>query len=130
MNERTERQQIAHKWALECFGEAHVKNPAQRALRLLEEAVEMAQACGVTQDMAQKCVDVVYSRPVGEPFNEAGGIGLTLLILCETLEFDAEHAEAFELGRVLAKPREEFYKRNAEKVALGLDATALSGTSP
>ena len=38
---------IALDWARRCFGEAQMKNPATRSLRVLEEAAELAQSCGV-----------------------------------------------------------------------------------
>lgn len=115
---------IAHEWAVRCFGDKHVINSGTRSLRTVEEAIELCQALGVSRELAHKAVDTVYSRPIGEPEQEIGGVLLTINILCESLGVDADALFERELRRVLMKSPEHFAKRNKDKVDLGLDASA------
>lgn len=108
-------------WARAAFGEQHVASIPQRALRLLEESVELAQAAGVDEQLAAKLVAFVYSRPAGELFQEMGGVGVTMLVLAESAGICAETAIDKEAARVLSKPLEHFTKRNADKGAAGFN---------
>ncbi len=112
---------IATDWAIRCFGKEHVLNRAIRGLRTLEEAAELAQALGVPEDKAAKCIQTVYSRPVGDPEQEIGGVLQTLAVLCESMGVDRDELFERELRRCLAKNPEHFRKRNQEKLDLGLD---------
>ena len=121
---RSLRQRRAYEWALAAFGKAQVQNERQRALRFLEEAIELYQACGGSEEQAQKLLSFVFNRPIGTIVQEVGGVGLTLLVLCEALGIDADHEEFRELSRVLQKPLAEFTARNQEKIKAGfLDPT-------
>lgn len=108
-------------WARAAFGDAHVDSIPQRALRLLEEAIELAQAAGVDEQLAAKLVRFVYARPVGDLWQEIGGVGVTLLVLAESAHFGCERAIDKEAARVLSKPIEHFTRRNAAKGAAGFD---------
>lgn len=68
-----ERQAIAGQWACRCFGEQVTADRKERALRVLEEAIELAQAEGIEVNQAANLVGYVYSRPPGEPSQELGG---------------------------------------------------------
>ena len=57
---------LACEWAVRAFGLDHVANIPTRALRILEEAVELCQAVGVPQDKVDLCTDTVYKRPSDE----------------------------------------------------------------
>jgi hypothetical protein len=112
---------LGFAWALRSFGRDHVMNIPERALRTGEEAIEYMQASGVPEETALLCVKTVYSRPVGEPEQELGGILLTTAIACEArggIEPDALLER--ELARVLDKPAKHFTQRNLEKAHLGL----------
>lgn len=113
---------LAKAWAERSFGKEHCANYAIRALRTLEEAAELAQALGVPQGTALKCISTVYSRPPGDAHQEIGGVLLTTVILCESMHEEADALLERELARVLAKPPAHFAKRNQEKLDLGLDA--------
>jgi hypothetical protein len=114
--------QVALDWAVRCFGAGHVYNRPIRSLRCAEEAVELAQACGVPKKTILKMVDVVYSKAPGEPLQELGGVLLTANLLCAILEAEPDHIFSVELRRVLAKPTGHFTERNLHKIDLGLDA--------
>jgi hypothetical protein len=111
---------IGHDWALRCFGSDHVTNTPERALRCLEEAVELAQALGVPMDTAKLCVDTVYKRPVGDPDQEIGGVLHTVAILCEATDRNGAELHEREVRRVLNKPPKDYAARNQEKLDLGL----------
>jgi hypothetical protein len=135
MSVRTVRQNQVQGWVIAAFGREHATCIPQRATRFLEEAVELFQACifdemsrgedieHASRQMAHKLVDYVFGRPPGTIAQEVGGVGLTLLSLCEAAGIDADGAEATELARVLSKPLDHFHKRNEEKNAAGFDVT-------
>lgn len=108
-------------WAVRSFGAEHVYNKSVRALRLAEEAIELAQALGVSREKMHEQVDAVFNRPVGEPWQEMGGVMVTATILClATFSHYPDEALFDELRRVLEKSPEHFAKRNEEKIKLGL----------
>jgi|ERR1700685_428 len=113
-------QRIAVEWGIRCFGREHVQDRGVRALRFAEEAVELAQACHVTEDKMRELVKVVYSRPRGDTWQEFGGCMVTLSVLGHALNHGLEEAFADEVSRCLSKTPEHFAARNKEKLELGL----------
>ena len=113
---------ISVEWGLRCFGVDHMRNRGIRALRFAEEALELAQACGVSEAKAAELVRVVYSRPQGVIHQEVGGSMVTLAVLCHTVGIDLEEAFEIEVRRCLSKDPAHFAKRNKEKLDLGLTA--------
>ena len=97
---RSERQRTAFQWAVDTFGDI-ARKPNERIQRFIEEALELAQAHGVSQDTVLKLVDYVYHRPTGVIFQEIGGVSITLLTYCESIGYSADHAEVIELARIL-----------------------------
>ena len=114
--------EIAYQWGVRCFGNEHMHNRKVRGLRFAEEAIELAQALDVPQDVMTKLVATVYSRPPGDAYQEVGGSMVTLGCLCRTMGVDPEHALLWEINRVLAKDPLHFAKRNQDKIDLELDA--------
>lgn len=113
------RQSIAHEWATAAFGVDSTKSLRHRGLRMLEEAIELYQACGCDVQIAHDLIDYVFARPTGELVQEVGGVRTTLLVLAATAGISADEAEARELSRIISKPLEHFTKRDAEKNAAG-----------
>jgi NTP pyrophosphatase (non-canonical NTP hydrolase) len=125
------RQARVAEWCTEAFGAEHTTSIPQRGIRMLEEAIELAQACGCDPAMAHKLVDFVYSRPPGTIGQELGGVGTTVLALANAAGLSADAEEAREVTRVLSKPREHFTQRNQAKNAAGFDALAYpTGSLP
>lgn len=122
---RDKRQEVAVGWSIEAFGQEQSTNLEQRGLRLLEEAIEAAQAAGVRQGMAHNLVQYVFSRPVGHIRQELGGVGICTLILAYAANVSADACEEMELQRVLSKPKELFIKRNQDKNDAGFLAESL-----
>lgn len=119
---RDRRQALVVQWARECFGDMEAFHVQQRALRVLEEAVELAQACGVTAAIVAKLAAYVYGRPVGGIYQEIGGLSITLLALAGACGLSAEEEERREFDRIMEKPRSYFTDRNARKNADGIKA--------
>lgn len=93
----------------------------ERILRFFEEATELAQACGLSSAKAKHIVDYVYSRPVGDVTQEVGGVGVTLLGLCASLDLDTDALEKFEVCRVQDfKVTERILKKQQAKVHAGI----------
>jgi hypothetical protein len=86
-------------WLVAAFGEAAATDPRYRTFRFLEEAIELAQATGCTADEARQLVAYVFSRPVGEPSQEVGGVMVSLSGLCSAFEINAVDAGETELAR-------------------------------
>lgn len=96
------------QWMLETFGPEVSVDYRERGFRFGEEALELLQANGTTKEEVLKLVDYVYSRPVGELYQEVGGTMVTLGALCQAWGIDllqAGHAEQTrcELPEVRAK---------------------------
>ncbi|WP_232445105.1 hypothetical protein [Burkholderia ubonensis] len=87
-------------WLLECFGAEIASDRAERNHRFLEEALELVQACGCTASEAHQLVDYTFSRPLGEPTQEIGGVMVTLAALCFANGLDMYAAAESELARV------------------------------
>ena len=119
VGEMMTRQEAVLAWAVSTFGEV-AKNRDERAARLVEEAVEVAQAEGVPAEVLERIVRRVYSRPVGDAAQEIGGLAITLDALAENIGVCVNDAALNELARVLALPKDHFAKKHAEKVADGV----------
>ena len=113
------RQRDVLAWARATFGEDGVTR-RERVRRFLEEAVELAQAEGMPWVDVTDLVTHVYDKPVGDPAQEVGGIGVTLLAYCEVAGLSADAEEAKELARVVALPRSHFQKRQNTKADAGV----------
>lgn len=116
---RGRRQKATLDWARRSFGE-RAMNPKERALRVLEEALELAQAEGVELELVDKLARHVYGKPPGDPAQEIGGVAVTLLCYCERKGLSNEAEEVREFRRVLGLPIEYLQKRHAAKEAAGI----------
>jgi len=122
------RQRAVATWATETFGAARMALP-ERCARFIEEALELVQACGMPRADVGRVVEYVFSRPAGEPAQEVGGVGITLLALCEVAGVSADAAEEAELRRVQAKSVEHFRARHNAKAAAGIAAPVTEETA-
>jgi NTP pyrophosphatase (non-canonical NTP hydrolase) len=123
MNERTIRQRIVATWCAKAFGLGHASSVQQRAVRMLEEAIEAYQAVGCDVAMGHALLDHVFSKEPGELAQELGGVGVTVLALANAAQLDADFEERREVARVLSKPVEWFTERNRQKNDAGFDVT-------
>lgn len=109
------------RWVREALGPGILLDVRERALRHLEEAMELAQALGIGQIDANALSGRVWSRPPGRARSEAAGSLFTLVVLADVEGIDLEHELLIELARVerpelIARIRE----KHAEKVKLGI----------
>jgi hypothetical protein len=125
---RDDRQATIATWTTEAFGQEQAISLQQRALRMLEEAVELYQACGAPADMAHRLFDYVFSRPVGDVAQEVGGLSVTVLALSAAAGISAEAEEVREVERVLSKGAAHFAARNQVKCDAGLYLAAAGPT--
>jgi hypothetical protein len=87
-------------WMMACFGAEISADRMERNHRFFEEATELVQACGMTASEAHQLVDYTYGRPVGERFQEVGGVMVTLAALCLANELNMHAAGEAELARI------------------------------
>src|SRR6185312_4381635 len=81
-------QQRVQGWMWECFGLVISRDRTERNHRFLEEALELVQAAGCTQNEAHQLVDYVFNRPIGELNQEIGGVMVTLAAFCSAHDAD------------------------------------------
>jgi len=107
-------------WCRYTFGDKIALDTKIRALRVLEEAIELAQAEGVDEATAQAWVKHVYSRPVGEVYQEAGGLAICFLAWAGSRNVELSYLADIELRRI-DNPQaiEKIRAKQAEKNAVG-----------
>ncbi len=102
-------------WIRTTLGESAL-NPAERALRLAEEAAELVQACGVDREALHRLVDYVFERPVGDPAKEIAGVMVTLYGAATALGTDAQTRFEEEMVRIWQpEVMDRVRRRQAEK---------------
>ena len=87
-------------WMRKVFSKKTQENQRERAYRFLEEALELFQSLDMEQGEAHELVRYVFGRPKGEPFQEVGGVMITLAALCNATDIIMELAGEAELSRV------------------------------
>lgn len=109
------------RWAIRTFGRvAELKE--ERARRLLEEVLELTQAQGVDRQEAERILERVYRRPVGDPLQEARGVAFTFDAMLELMDERCDDLIRQELTRVKAIPETEWRRRHLDKVNEGCAA--------
>lgn len=93
-------QQRVAKWMSVCFADDVCKDIQERGDRLLEETLEYLQAHGYDPARVATLTQYVYSRPVGEPKQELGGVMVTLAAHANAVGLDMQGCGEVELNRV------------------------------
>lgn len=122
---RLERQRQVFEWGRLAFGEDQMRSQAQRGLRLVEEAIEVAQAAECDPAALHRLIDYVYARPVGDVEAELGGVQVCVLAMAECVGASAEECEHVEIARILEKPISHFTQRNQAKNDAGFLAKGI-----
>lgn len=107
-------------WTATRFGAEVLASRRERAARVLEEAIELAQAEGLSIAKCERILEVVYSKPVGDPSQEAAGVGTTLLAWAAATGVDLQATIQAEINRIHSLPVDHFRKKGIEKKALGV----------
>lgn len=118
---RDERQAAVLRWVKETFGLALLAKE-ERVARLLEEAIELAQAEGFPAEKVGRIAAHVYSKEPGSPAQEVGGIGVTLLAYCASVGLSADQCEIREFERVQLLGITHFHGRQKVKAEAGIAA--------
>jgi NTP pyrophosphatase (non-canonical NTP hydrolase) len=126
--DRDKREAAVGGWCCAAFGISEGMSIPQRAIRLLEEAAEVAQAAGVNEHLAHSLLYYVWSRPAGQLGQEIGGVGVTVLALAHAAGLSAEEEEKREVARILSKPLSHFRERNKAKNDIGLTLCDTTST--
>lgn len=113
-------QNSVREWTLNTFGPRIANSPDERNHRFLEEALELVQALGATREECHDLVDYVFSRDVGDPEQEVGGVMVCLASLCNVAGLDMQECADLEFIRIdneeiMAKIR----KKHAAKPRFG-----------
>lgn len=87
------------EWCVNTFGEDVAFNKNERNYRFLEESLELVQCLGLTVDEAHELVDYVFDRPWGQPYQEVGGVMVTLGALCAANDLNSVDCGENELIR-------------------------------
>lgn len=119
---RDARQARVFEWANAAFTEVQATSLPQRSLRLLEEAIELYQACGGDMLQAGHLLHYVFGRPPGQVGQELGGVGVCVLALAAAAGLSADAEERREAERVLSKPPAHWAARNKAKNDAGFRA--------
>jgi hypothetical protein len=114
----------AAEWVVTRIGIDHMQS-RERAMRLLEEAFELAQAEGITVDQASAQMTHVFGRDAGEPAKEAGGVAFCLLAWCAATGHHLMEIVRAEADRVEAKPIEQIRGSVARKAEADLFVCAV-----
>lgn len=107
-------------WIVTCFGNDVAFNKEERSDRFLEEVFELLQSGGYDPSRVDALKAYVWSRPVGEPKQEAGGVMLTLSALLSASEINMRDASETELERVWSKIEKIRAKQAAKPVGSAL----------
>jgi hypothetical protein len=107
-------------WVVQVFGEDVLRDRVERAARVLEEALELAQACGVSRETAEGLVARVYARPPGDAAIEAAQVGVCLIAWAEGAQEDLGTLVDDEIDRIESLPVEKIRARHAAKVRAGI----------
>jgi len=99
-------------------------DPHERALRFVEEALELAQAVGLTEPDIDRLRHLVFRKPLGHVGQEIGGVVTTLLTLSESWNTEMTIAALMEIDRIHELPMEKFRKRQKQNVKDGIGAPA------
>jgi NTP pyrophosphatase (non-canonical NTP hydrolase) len=87
-------------WTDMACGEDSRRSKRERALRLVEEALEFAQSVDVGADDLRRVCEYVYSRPKGDPGQEIAGVYVTMLAAACAVDVNAEDELAREILRI------------------------------
>ena len=82
LNNNNNFQDRVNNWMQVCFTPEICKDTVERNHRFLEESLELVQSLGCTKREAYQLVEYVFGRPEGEPYQEVGGVMVTLAALC------------------------------------------------
>lgn len=115
--------QMMGRWTHTVFRDFTKKlTPKVRAIRLLEEVIELCQAEDMSREEIAIVVDQVMSKPKGDPRSEFGGVMTTVMAYAWSRNYDPEERFWDEFGRIM-QPEiiERVRTRNLGGDKIGID---------
>lgn len=101
--------------------EEHTKKTL--TMRFLEEALELAQACGLTEEDVLRQLKYTFGRPKGTIPEEIAGVMMTIQHISNMESIDIQNVTLAELVRISTpEMRKKIYDKQAFKNASGLVA--------
>jgi 3-hydroxyacyl-CoA dehydrogenase len=88
------------KWVADVLGSEALFDRRERAMRLIEEAIELGQVEGLTQADVDRITRYVMGRPVGVAHQEVGGVMVCVLAYCCSAGLDANEVTEQEVSRI------------------------------
>lgn len=107
------------RWVNYTLGE-QAMTPRARALRLVEEAIEVGQCCGLSSLDVERLTGLVYSKPRGDVAQEIGGVAVCLFGVAAAFEMRVAPLAEAELVRIESGPARKFRDRERQNVAHGV----------
>lgn len=111
---RYQRQLDVVAWVVRVFG-ADTMQLRERGARVVEEAIEVAQAVGLTRADVERVVVRVFSKAAGAPSEELGDLGIAMLAFAGAIGASADVEEDRALVRIRMQPDGVFRDRYALK---------------
>jgi len=105
-------------WAVATFGSI-ARNRDERAARVLEEAIELAQCEGVPIAVVQRIAERVYSRPPGDLAIEIADVAISLCALAENVGISVHEVQCARWDGIISKPPDYWANKHRAKVAAG-----------
>jgi NTP pyrophosphatase (non-canonical NTP hydrolase) len=96
-------QKRVYPWTVETFGYVKTMSLVERRQRVIEEAIELLQAMGGSEDEVVKMAAYVFARKIGEPRQEIGGLQGCIAAAANALGIDMDQAREDELVRCIDK---------------------------
>lgn len=90
-------------WMQACFGAEVSADKLERGDRLLEEVLELLQSGDYPSERVAMLTSYVWSRDIGEPAQEVGGVMVTLASYCLAHGLNMHDAGETELARIWTK---------------------------
>lgn len=100
------RERLSFAWAMSCFGVDRARSRKERSMRILEEAIELAQACGHTRGDCVRQVEETYAKPIGEIKQEVSGVLVTVAAFCGLMGLNMDELFTKEFCRCIEKSDE------------------------
>ncbi len=120
MDDRAERQIEVEKWVIKTFGAVCFHSIEERVLRVVEEALELAQSEFIPQEKILELLGHVFSKPRGEPKQELGGLGVCMLAYAASKRINCDIMEVVEVERIKRLSPAFFRTKQNIKAAKGL----------
>lgn len=107
-------------WMIACFGREISNDQLERGDRFLEEALELLQSGDYPRDRIAALTKYVFDRPKGEPFQEVGGVMVTLAAYCRAHGLEMDECGNKELDRIWGKVEQIRAKQAAKPTGSAL----------